>query len=185
MGNLIDLSEAELLGTGRDRLCYRHPLLPQYCIKVSKKAQKQTDREHQYYLYMSKKKKDTSVLTHYISYVKTTEGPGAIYEAALNEDGTVAPTLTQVLSEGRIENQLIKDKLNALKAHLLEECICVRDIRPNNIMCLQQGDDYRFVIVDGIGNVSVNPLNIWFPSFTRKIIEKAWIKLEKKINLPN
>lgn len=180
---MLKLEESDLLGKGRDRLCYKHPSLPYYCVKVSKHDQKQTDRELQYFHYLARKGKDTSVLAHFISATQTNKGEGAIFERVCNDDGSSSPTLTQYMQSGSVDEALLRQKLDGLKKHLLQELICVRDIRPNNIMCQTIHSDLRLVIVDGIGNISINPFNLWFASRTQTIIEKAWKKLESKLSL--
>ena len=179
--DIIDLSEAELIGQGRDRNCYRHPTIQNQCIKVSRKPQKQTRRERAYFSYLMKHSVDTSHLAHYLGTVHTTRGPGATCELILNDNGRLSSTLTQVIQQGELTDKDVRSLLDNLKAYLLEQEICVRDLSPNNLMCQWKEGIPRLVIIDGVSNPGVNPLNIRVSALSKYFIRKAWRSLEKKV----
>ena len=178
--DIIDLSKAELIGQGRDRDCYRHPLINNQCIKVSRKPQKQTRRERAYFAYLMKQGVDTSKLAHYMGTVKTSRGEGAACELMLNDDGEVSSTLSNAVRNKEFPENTIRALMDELREYLLEQQICVRDLSPNNIMCQVQNGHPRLVIVDGVSNPGVNPLNIRIPALSRYFINKSWKSLEKK-----
>lgn len=177
---IIDLSQAELIGQGRDRNCYRHPLINNQCIKVSRKPQKQTRRERAYFAYLLKQGVDTSKLAHYLGTIETSRGEGAACELMLNDSGEVSSTLTNVVKHKELPCETVRALLDDLREYLLEQQICVRDLSPNNIMCQVQNGLPRLVIVDGVSNPGVNPLNIRIPALSRYFIRKSWKSLEKK-----
>lgn len=183
MPTTIDLSKAELIGQGRDRDCYRHPLITNQCIKVSRKPQKQTKRERVYFAHLMFWKKDTSRLAHYLSAVNTSLGEGASYELMLDDNGQISETLREVILHQRIPEGQVRHMLDDLLAYLLENHICVRDISPSNIMCQKKHSEYRLVIVDGVSNPGVNPLNIRINFLSRHFILRAWRSLERKVRV--
>ena len=178
----IDLSDAELIGQGRDRDCYRHPLISNQCIKVSRHPQKQTKRERVYFSYLMLWERDPSRLAHYLGSVKTSLGEGATYELMLDDNGEISRTLREIVLEHRLSKDDVRNMLDDLLAYLLENCICVRDISPSNIMCQKKGEQYRMVIVDGVSNPGVNPLNIRVNRLSRYFIHRAWRSMERKIS---
>ncbi len=177
---IIDLSNAELIGQGRDRNCYRHPYIKNQCIKVSRKPQKQTRRERAYFAYLMKKGVDTSKLAHYLGTIQTSRGEGATCELLLNDNDRVSSTLTDVMRSRELPYDTVRALLDELYEYLIEQQICVRDLSPNNIMCQIQNGTPRLVIVDGVSNPGVNPLNIRVPALARYFIRKSWKSLEKK-----
>lgn len=182
MPTIIDLSKAELIGQGRDRDCYRHPIIANQCIKVSRKPQKQTKRERVYFSHLMFWKKDTSRLAHYLSAVNTSLGEGASYELMLDDNGQISETLREIILRQKMPKDIIRQMLDDLLTYLLENHICVRDISPSNIMCQKKDGHYRMVIVDGVSNPGVNPLNIRVNALSRHFIHRAWRSLERKVS---
>lgn len=180
---IIDLSKAVLIGTGRDRDCYHHPLVNSQCIKVSRRPQKQTRRERAYFSYLMAKNKDTSRLAHYLTTVQTNLGEGAAYELVMNDDGNVSSTLTCALRDRHFTYETIRPLLDELREYLLAQQICIRDLSPNNIMCQVQNSHLRLVIVDGVSNPGVNPLNIRISMLSGYFINKSWQSLERKVSM--
>ncbi len=178
---MIDLSNAELIGQGRDRLCYRHPDFSDRCIKVSKRPQKQTRRERAYFAYIYKKQKNTSHLSRYLDTVTTNYGEGAVFELILNENGQSGSTLTELIKQDKIPPAQINPLLDQLKDYLFDQKICVRDLSPNNLMCQHKENEIKLIIVDGVSNPGINPLNIRVGYLTRYFIHRSWKSLEKKI----
>ncbi len=182
MPDTINLQDAELIGQGRDRDCYRHPRITNQCIKVSRRPQKQTKRERVYFSLLMLWERDTSHLAHYLGSVKTTMGEGATYELMLDDNDQISETLTEVIRNRRMPDEQVGLMLNQLREYLLENLICVRDISPNNIMCQKKDGQYRMVIVDGVSNPGINPLNIRLNFLARHYIRRSWRSLDIKLN---
>ena len=49
-------------------------------------------------------------------------------------------------------------------------------------MCQKKDGHYRMVIVDGVSNPGVNPLNIRVNTLSRHFIHRAWRSLERKVS---
>lgn len=182
MPQIINLENAELIGRGRDRDCYRHPHIVNQCIKVSRRPQKQTKRERVYFSLLMLWERDTSHLAHYMGPVRTSLGEGASYELMLDDNGQISETLTESIRNQSIPAQQLRLMLDQLRDYLLENLICVRDISPNNIMCQKKDGSSRLVIVDGVSNPGVNPLNIRVAFIARHFIRRSWRSLEGKLS---
>ncbi len=182
MTDTVQLSESMLLGKGRDRACYRHPDKDDMCIKVALRPEKQTRREKAYFRYLQQKGRDLSLLTPYLGTIDTNLGPGALYPRVLNEDGSESFNLTEAIRRHLLADESIDSGVLRLKHYLLDNCICVRDISPSNIMCRRTEQGISFIIVDGVTNPGINPLNIRLRALVKKSINGAWRSLDTKIN---
>lgn len=180
---IIDLSAAELIGQGRDRNCYRHPTIDNQCIKVSRQPQKQTRREQVYFSYLNRKKRDMSGVACYLDTVQTSFGEGAVFELVSNENGQLASTLTEAIKRKEISHAQTEELLTELYNYLYDQKICVRDLSPNNIMCQWQHGKPKLIIVDGVSNPGINPLNIRIGCLAHRFIDRSWASLEKKLSI--
>lgn len=182
MTKTLQLSDTLLLGKGRDRACYRHPDNDDMCIKVALRPEKQTRREKAYFRYLKQQGRDLSLLTPYLGTINTNLGPGALYPRVYNADGSESYNLTEAIRKNLLDDNTIDTGIRTLKQYLLDNCICVRDISPSNIMCRRTEKKIVFIIVDGVTNPGINPLNIRLRALVRKSINEAWFSLEAKIN---
>ena len=85
-------------------------------------------------------------------------GLGLVLEAVKWTDGTLAPSLRQLVHEGRYDptaQQALEDFLEAL----LESPVIISDLNMANLVYTHSEDrGYYFVLIDGIGNNSLIPL---------------------------
>lgn len=180
--NTLKLDPSLLIGRGRDRLCFRHPQDPDFCIKVAQRSdEKQTRREKDYFLYLLKKGKDLRYVAPYMGSVRTSYGEGALFPMIHDDNGQVSLTLTESIQSGLYEQDFICRKLDHLKEYLIENGICARDVSPNNILCRRRGEQIDFILVDGVSNPNFNPLTIRLPTLIRRTVEKSWISLKMKV----
>ena len=100
----------------------------------------------------------------------------------LDEKGQISSTLTEVIRNAEVPYATIRSLLDDLHAYLLTQQICVRDLSPNNIMCQKQDGKINLVIIDGVSNPSINPLNIRVAFMSRYFIKRSWRSLERKVD---
>lgn len=180
--NTLQLDQSLMIGKGRDRICFRHPDDPDFCIKVAQRSdEKQTRREKDYFLYLLKKGKDLRYIAPYMGSVRTSYGEGALFPMIQDDNGQVSPTLTEAIQSGLYDHDLVCRKLDTLKEYLIENGICARDVSPNNILCRRRGGQVDFILVDGVSNPNLNPLTIRMPALTRRALEKSWTSLRTKV----
>lgn len=181
MSKIIQLTDALIIGKGRDRICYEHPTIKEQCIKTSITSHKQSRREVRYFSFLNKKKTDLSHVSGFLGKVQTNKGLGFCFELIRNQNGEVAPTLREVLEQRIISFSDVEAELEQLKVYLLDNSICVRDISPSNIIYQTTEHGINLVIIDGISNANFNPLTIRLPKLINAAITKSWKGLERKL----
>jgi hypothetical protein len=181
MLEIIQLSDSLIIGKGRDRICYEHPTIKSYCIKISINNHKQSNRERKYFTFLAKNNIDISYLSGYLGKVKTNLGLGFTFDLIRDDNGKVSRTLRQSLESGDINLKDIEFQLTDLKKYLTSNKICIRDISPSNICCQKNFNDIRLFIIDGVSNSNINPLTIRLKRLVEKSINKAWKGLDRKL----
>ncbi|WP_221793829.1 YrbL family protein [Oceanobacter mangrovi] len=177
----IQLTSTHVIGIGRDRICYRHPSDPDFCIKLPKHREKQTRREKEYFLYLLKKGADLRYVATYMGDVETSLGTGALFPMIHDDHGEVSLTLTQVIQQGLMQRDQIEQGLERLYDYLVSNGICTRDISPNNIVCRRRGKQVDFILIDGVSSPNHNPLTIRIPALIRQAVNKSWRSLMTKV----
>lgn len=176
------LNLTEIIGQGRDRACYAHPLVADLCVKVALKSEHQTLRERNYLMFLKQHQADLSAISCYRGDVMTDHGQGYLFELERLPDGQVAPTLKQAIISGSLTQQQVLDELRKLRDYLFKNAIFVRDLSPTNIVCKPRKDGHLdFKIIDGIGSPNHNPLTIRWRFLVERAIDKAWQRLERKV----
>lgn len=102
-----------------------------------------------------------------VGLVETDMGLGLVSRAVRGRDGELAPTLATLLGDGRFDDKA-RRKLDAFFAWLLESPVVVGDLNVGNIVYGHDpafGD--HFVIIDGLGDKNVIPLNSVSPLLNR------------------
>lgn len=179
---MLQLNKSLLIGQGRDRACYAHPLQDDLCIKVAIRPEKQTRRERIYFRLLQKRQVDLSRVALFRGTVLTNLGHGALFDRIRNEDGTPALTLTDTIRQQQVSPELLVEEVEALRHYLETQVICVRDLSPNNIMVsLDATAEPRLIIVDGVSNPGVNPLNIRWKLLSRYFIQRSWRSFSEKL----
>ena len=181
MNDIIQLSDSLIVGKGRDRICYEHPDNHSLCIKLSFNSNKQSKREVKYFNYLTKKKRDLSKISCFVSMVKTDKGSAYVFELIRDNNGHVSKTLRQCLESKVFSLEYIRPQLIELKNYLIANKICVRDISPSNICCRETLTGFNLYIIDGVSNPTINPFNIRIQRLINNSINKAWMGLDRKL----
>lgn len=179
----IELNQTLFIAKGRDRACYKHPIDPKKCVKVGLRPEKQSVREKSYFEFLHKRDTDTKALCTYQGEVSTNLGKGYLFELALNQDATLAPTLKHAIKAKLIKRSELDAKLSKFKDYLINNRICVKDLSPSNFACqFNKNGDFKLTLIDGIGSPNFNPATIRSDYLTQRAIQTAWKRLERKIN---
>lgn len=179
--DIIQLSDNLVIGKGRDRICYEHPTQRNLCIKISFNSNKQSIREVKYFSYLTKKNKDLSKISSFVSLIRTNKGNGYVFELIRDDNEHISKTLRQYLESKEFSLEYIRPQLIELKNYLIKNKICVRDISPSNICCKKTPMGFKLYIIDGVSNANINPLTIRLDSLINTKIFKAWKGLERKL----
>ena len=178
------LRNAKPLAAGMDRWIFAHPGDPALIVKVRRldrlSAQSWRKRllcrfhRHGYWgRYLYEIYEHLAAAHHHgvtppwmqkwRGFADTDLGPGLVYEAERQPDGSLAPTLGRLLREGCVDEAARRD-LEIFLQQILESPVVVADLHPDNLV--HSGG--RFVLIDGIGDHNALPLRQWFPALNRR-----------------
>lgn len=106
-------------------------------------------------------------LQEFVAVVETSEGIGIVVRAVRGRDGGYAPTLRTLLEQGRFtrETQVLLDEFSDW---LINSPLIVGDLHVGNVV-LAHDDEHgeRLVLIDGMGEKNLIPLNTFFPGLNR------------------
>ena len=174
----VILTDELFIAAGTDRSCYRHPLKPERCIKLllPERRPGRFWREIRYFRSLQRRGANLRHIADFHGLVETSLGQGAEFDLVQDDDRQVAKTLTHHLSrhDQRFNDWAI-DAINELTRYLYHHWIVVHDLNPTNILAQRLGfDDYRLVVIDGIGHNHLIPLASYSRQFARRKIMRVW-----------
>ena len=175
---MISITDENFIASGAYCVCYRHPNIPDQCIKIqtsNKKARKRLETDIAYYKKLHKDRSDLRHVANFLGTCKTNLGQGYVYQCILDDDGEVSKTLEYHLKSSNLEPEVLLKELRPLANHILNNRILISDIHPRNIlMQCAEGQAPKAVIVDGLGDkVTITVLNS-FASVTHTKIIRRW-----------
>ncbi len=178
MSDTVSLSPQDFVAEGTDRKCFRHPHNPDRCIKVLH-PERRTGRfwrEIKYYLRLRQRAVDFRHLTAFHGLVDTSLGKGAVFDLVLDDDGRISKSLDYYLGlNDRSFNDWALKEIEALKQDLYDQWVVFHDLNPTNILVKRLGfDEYRLVVIDGIGHNHFIPLASYSPAYARKKLIRVW-----------
>lgn len=178
MSDMVSLSPQDFVAEGTDRKCFRHPRFPQRCIKVLHPQRRPGRfwREIRYYLRLRRRAVDFRHLTAFLGLVDTSLGKGAVFDLVLDDDGRISKSLAFYLAQDdRVFNEWAIREIEALKQDLYDQWIVFHDLNPTNILVKRLGfDEYRLVVIDGIGHNHFIPVASYSSRYARKKLTRVW-----------
>jgi len=178
MSDKVSLSAKQFVAEGTDRKCYRHPSEASLCIKVLHPERRSGRfwREIKYYSSLRHRDADFLHLTNFHGLIDTNLGKGAIFDLVLDDDARVSKSLNYYLAQNdRGFNAWIVDEIESLKQNLYQQWIVFHDLNPANILVKRLGfDEFRMVVIDGIGHNHFIPLASYSRMLARKKISRVW-----------
>jgi len=178
------LKDAEVVAAGSTRNVYRHPDDPNLLIKVVRpsaieerftrrgrwyKASPKRRRYRHLIAYLREIREQIAVsatsnehppfLQKIVGVVETDMGMGFVVEAVRGPDGGYAPTVTELIQRGEMD-QAAWQKLSVFFEQLMNSPVIVADLHPSNVVLghtSRHGD--HFVLIDGIGFKNLIPLD--------------------------
>jgi hypothetical protein len=175
----IDLSRWRKCAEGHQREIYQSPDDPDVLIKVLKgrrpgdKGARKTSRKRGWYTrfrrfgaYMTFRREIEEYLeqarkldgsqqfelpiARIVGLSHTSMGLGLLVERIANRDGTLAPTLIQLISSGRLANYHLR-LIDSFFAICRREHIVMMDINPGNFVITDRSGVEEIVCIDGTG----------------------------------
>lgn len=178
MSDKLSLPPRLFVAEGTDRKCFRHPDDENRCIKVLHpgKNARRFWQELRYYRRLQQRKVDFQHLTHYRGLVETDQGPGAIFDLVLDDDGRVSRSLRHYLElDDAGFNAWIIAEIERLKQYFYDYWIVFHDLNPGNILVRRLGyDEYSLVVIDGVGHNHLFPLASYSAGFARRKTARVW-----------
>lgn len=182
---MISLEGVEVIGRGATRVCFRHPEVPDKCIKVDIDPKKRvSQKEVRFFKRFKRRGIDWSMLPEYYGRVDTDRGEGYVFRLVRDFDGKSSKTLGECLRNQPdwLDYKRFGEALIGLKAYLRRERVTVYSLLDYNIVYQRVSDkEERLVVVDSIGNNQFLPLSNYIPVMARNMISRKWFQLEKRL----
>lgn len=176
---MIDLNPTYLIGKGRTRTCYLHPLGPDKCIKIDHRERGgPTQKEARYYQKLARIRPELSYvhIPRFYGMVETNLGPGGVFDLIRDETtGDISKSLSHYVHVGAVtvDHPLWQQAHREYMIALYDDAVIIRDFNPGNLCVrLMRGGGYRFVTIDGIGHRDFLPLCDYFPWFARRKLRR-------------
>lgn len=193
----LPLKDRTPLARGKHRLVFEHPLDAGLLIKLPNEAQVRAARgeggpwyrrPRRYRQHLGALREVQEHLALHalaggegphlqtlVGFVDTDLGLGLVSRKVLGRDGALAPTLTRLVRERRFD-AAAQAALDRLCHWLLQSPLLLGDLNARNLVYgfdARHGE--RFVIIDGIGEKTLIPLNRWSAT-VRRITKRRQIR---------
>lgn len=187
-GNFLELSDNGLLLRGNKVLVFAHPTKPDRLVKVihprlaggykRRLAWLKRNRRHgsfqwliramtEYLVYQCRDKTVLGIMPVIHELVRTNYGFGLVVERINNYDGTLSPTLKDVVQQEGLTPQLAS-MASRLCDTLIEHHVIVSDFKGENLLVVENPKgDRRLIVIDGFGERNAIPLSSWFKQWYR------------------
>lgn len=191
----LELTEADLLGSGSKRLCYAYPGNEKLCIKVGRPdlpwnmAQKQSFAEESYLSYLVRRDgRHPDMFPRAHGWVPTNFGPGLVMDKIQGADGQELMTLWQLLEVGQITAAEARELMDRLVSRAIGQRFLISDWNITNVILKGKSCAQPVVMVDGFGPKSIGIKGFIFSRVstlacykTRRSWERQNRKVEKSI----
>ena len=198
----IDLENKQPLVSGAYRDVYEHPHDDNLLVKVVKPlaveryAQRASiynrwrgnwqyrnqSREIEEYLALRRRGQHTlPFIQHFVGVVDTDFGFGMVVRKVRGRDGELAPTIMELVEKGGLTPE-IRGRMADLLADVVRHHIVFGDISGKNIV---HADDKehgnRLVIIDGLSDRLLLPVNSWSPIVNRVYCERRFVRAMRRM----
>jgi len=190
LGSLA-LSPLTPVAQGGGRLVYFHPDFPDCLLKVGKPMVAETskarleariaghfpafgtrDVRHEIKAYVAamlqpRRGGESLPVAGFRGFVDTDLGLAMMVERISFEGRLLGPTVLSLARRDRSLSDAHLALLNEFSRLLFERKVRARDLNPSNIVLGDRDGRERFYLVDGLGDVTIIPLNTWFDAANR------------------
>ena len=178
MGSPVQLSNDLFISEGTDRKCFRHPDDARLCVKVLHPERRSGRfwREIRYFRRLQQRGVDFTHVAAFHGLTQTSIGQAALFELIQDDDQRVSRSLASYLAENDPRfNRWIAGAMEDLKQNLMDQWIVFHDLNPTNILVQRLSyDEFRLVIIDGIGHNHFFPLLSYSRRHARGKIIRVW-----------
>ncbi len=183
---MIEISENDIIGKGRERTVYLHPNDKNFCIKI---ANEQSSRNKMAMLreikYLKRHQDHLSFLSKYHYKTTTNLGEGFVFDLIRDYNGFISKTLSFYLENSQLKMlKHLKEQVNQIFEDLLERKAVVHDLRPNNILVQwYSNNNYKLIIVDGFGNSDFIKICDYSHKFASGKLNRKFDRLNKILGM--
>ncbi len=189
------LDPSDLVARGKNREIYRHPTDDGLLIKVLKEGRRRREAERgpiarrfrpSYMrefmveieaVFRAHKRAPATLrrlpIIQAAGLVATNLGMGQLVERIAGVDGGLAPTLADLLAEGRFDTTAL-GRLNGFVEQMYALHVVAEDVDPRNIVWDATSDS--FVLIDGFGEKPVVPIHVWSKTINDMQLDLAFRK---------
>ena len=116
-------------------------------------------------------------------FAETDLGLALVVGKVTGRDGTLAPTLASVVRAGGFTGEL-RDRLAGLADEVIARDIVLGDLHERNILCgVDAAGSDRLVIIDGVGDKTLIPINTLFRGFNRRSIRRRFDRMVWRLEM--
>ena len=182
----VSLSSLQPVATGGGRLVFFHPDFPDCLLKVQKVKTPRTAKEridglvgrrfasfatrdlrHEIKAYVDARLQQGQAegsfpVAEFRGLVETDLGIGLVVERIFRNGELMGPTVRSLAGKEKRLSDHHLALLNEFSRQLFSWKVRARDLNPGNIVLGERDGRERFFLVDGLGDVTLVPLNTWF-----------------------
>lgn len=144
----------EQVGAGNDRVCWRHPLRTDLCVKVAKPEQErpQNEIEYHYSRHLARRGISGRHIPQVLGWAQTSHGRGLVVELIQQADGSPSPCLRTAIDSGLLSLSEAAGLVNEAFDWLIGNNVILADYGIDNLLvrCPAQ-QDCHIVFIDGLG----------------------------------
>jgi len=178
MSTTVSLTTDFLVAEGTDYQCFRHPGDEQYCIKVLNPQRPAGPfwSEVSYCASLRRRGVKFDHIAGFHGLIETNLGRGAIFDLVRDDDAQISRSLENYLQrQDQHINAWAIDAMETLKQDLLRQWIVCHDLNPGNLRVKRLGfDEFRLVVVAGVGHRQLLPLASYSRRLARKRLTRNW-----------
>lgn len=180
MSEILDLTNAKLIGKGTHKKCFVHPHDSTRCVKVAYNdlGKRDLNREVFYLKTRYRRRHISTILPRFYGEVQTNFGRGYVVDYLQNADGTPCLSLKDWLETAQANSQLdplIDAAMQTLKRKIREDQVLCLAIYPENILFPKDdAGNYRPFLVNDLGNAARVPFAYWAERVRLHSIDKRW-----------
>ena len=177
---VIFLKDDDLIGKGMMRSCYQHPDSLGKCIKIfHKKIRLKTHaKEVKEMRRLLRRRGHSLIVPQYFGTVETNKGTGFVFELIKGANGS-APTLRDYLEKNGEDLPAIKRKVYEA---LFQSTAIFTDLNCGNVLVLEEPDEVKFAVIDGLGERAWFKICSLSPYFARKKLKRKWSGMAEEMD---
>ena len=178
MSDPLQLSPQHFIAEGSERSCFRHPADAGLCVKPMQPPMRpgRLWREMHYYRGLQRRGVDFRHLARYQGMRNTNLGRANLFELVVDDDGRISQSLAHYLERQDADfNDWAARQIEQLKQDFYDQWIVCHDFDPTNILVQRLSyDQYRLVVINGIGRNPLLAFSDFIPACARSRLVQAW-----------